>query len=435
MKGRKRGKDSRFDLSVKDCRAFDRTLTTEQVDWLGRLARAARADGLVIPLSDKRDDDDHVVYCDRDGTWRAGRYIGSLVFEGHTLTIEPRFGPEVAKWLTHSHHVQLTETLGELTASSSFVAVLLAMAWGSAFASAARHGLPALRTEAKTKGSTLRGRLSVQDSIALRASGRPDVVSVRRERTLDHVLSDVIVAAYTVLCREMRGLPVSWLPRQVEDMMPALIAASGARPAIPSEAELARIRYTPITAGFARVADLSYRIATGQGMGVSAAVDGQVHGVLLDVAELWELHVLDTLRRNQDFDVRHGTRDAGARGSLLRSAVDGRAHGTLIPDALLYEDGQVRVVVDAKYKNVREPQREDLYQMTAYLQHFRTRGQPVTGMLVYPHDPESADRSAIEDGNPWQFDDETELRFIALPADDAAAGSHCVQVMADVKAR
>jgi 5-methylcytosine-specific restriction enzyme subunit McrC len=293
--------------------------------------------------------------------------------------------------------------------------------------------LPALRTEVKTRGTTLRGSLSVRDSVALRAAGRPEVVSVRRERTLDHALSDVIVAAYTVLRREMRKLPsLPWPPPQVASLMPALIAASGPRPAVPSAAELARIRYTPITAGFARVAELSRRIALRQGMGVNAAVDGQAQGLLLDVAELWELHVLDVLRRSQPLEVCHGTREPRARGSLLRSAANGRALGTLIPDALVYEGGRVRVVVDAKYKNVREPQREDLYQMTAYLQHFRTPGRPAAGMLVYPRDPLNPASSAIEEGNPWRFDDDTQLRFVALPLDDAAAGAHCAGIIADI---
>ena len=51
-----------------------------------------RASDLVVPISGERDEDEPIVYCAWDGTWWVGRYVGSISFEGHSLTIEPRFG-------------------------------------------------------------------------------------------------------------------------------------------------------------------------------------------------------------------------------------------------------------------------------------------------------------------------------------------------------
>jgi len=80
----------------------------------------------------------------------------------------------------------------------------------------------------------------------------------------------------------------------------SLCAASfpcGLRPQGPSRAELERVRYTPITAGFAPVAELSLQFANRRGLASDSTPDGDCQGILLDVAEPWELYVLALLRR------------------------------------------------------------------------------------------------------------------------------------------
>jgi hypothetical protein len=62
---------------------------------------------------------------------------------------------------------------------------------------------------------------------------------------------------------------------------------TGARPRIPTKAELDRIRYTPITAGFAPIAELSRQIANRRGLAADIDASGETKVVLLDVAELW----------------------------------------------------------------------------------------------------------------------------------------------------
>ena len=79
-------------LAATDCSPLNPQPTAADADWLRRLAAGARASDLIVPISGDRDDDEPVVYCAWDGTWWAGRYVGSLSFEGRSLTIEPRFG-------------------------------------------------------------------------------------------------------------------------------------------------------------------------------------------------------------------------------------------------------------------------------------------------------------------------------------------------------
>lgn len=184
------------------------------------------------------------------------------------------------------------------------------------------------------------------------------MASVRRERSLDHAASRAIIPAYAVLRRWVGANDDRWLPARARELLPHLIAVTGLRPQVPSRAELERVRYTPITAGFAPVAELSRQIANRRGLAADSAPAGECQGVLLDVAELWELYVLAVLRRAAaGLGVRHGTREVAAAGSLLRSEVDGAVLGALRPDALVIEGGRTSASSTRSTSNYTRPPR------------------------------------------------------------------------------
>ncbi len=420
-------------LVARDCSPFAPQPTAAEAAWLRRLATNVRATDLVVPISGERDEDEPVVYCAWDGTWWAGRYVGSLSFEGHILTIEPRFGlATLRNWLFEATSVVLTDAPGKLREDESFIAQLLASVWAHGFVEAARHGLPALRRDVATKGPTIRGRLDVPASLRMIAAGGGQVVSIRSERSLDHAASDAIVAAYEVL-RRWLGVPdEQWMPARAKELIPNLIAVTGARPRVPTKAELDRIRYTPITAGFAPIAELSRQIANRRGFAADVDASGETKGVLLDVAELWEMYVLSVLRKAAaPLTVTHGTRDKAATKKMLHSDVTGQGLGTLIPDAILHAGGQVQCAVDAKYKSLQPsasapngPQREDLYQMAAYLGRFAPAvGRVSWGVLAYPLDPGRPSIPQAEQFSPWSLDGGRKVVFTSLPhvASDAVA--------------
>jgi len=410
-------------ITARDCCPLQPQPTADEAQWLRRLATSVRASDLVIPFTDERDDEP-IVYCAWDGTWWAGRYVGSLSFEGHRLIIEPRFGLSTLRnWLFEATSVVLTESPGQLRQDESFIVQLLATVWAHGFVEAARHGLPALRRDVSTKSSTVRGRLDIRSSLRLLASGGGEVVSVRSERSLVHAASDAIVSAYGVL---RRWLPdEKWLPQRAKELLPHLIAVTGSRPRVPTKAELDRIRYTPITAGFAPVAELSRQIANRRGLSADIEANGETKGVLLDVAELWEMYVLSVLRKAATpLTVKHGTRERMTSRKLLRSDVSGKEIGTLIPDAILFQHGEVRGIVDAKYKSIHPsasapqgPQREDLYQIAAYLGKFAS----ALGMLAYPSDPSKPAVAFAEAHSPWKLTGEKRVVFVALPHDPIEA--------------
>ncbi len=412
-------------LVARDCSPFEPQPTAAEAAWLRRLATRVHATDLIVPVSGECDEDEPVVYCAWDGTWWAGRYVGSLFFEGQCLTIEPRFGlATLRKWLLEATSGVLTDSPGKLREDDSFIAQLLASVWAHGFAEAARHGLPALRGDVATKGPTIRGRLDIPASLRLIATGGREVVSIRSERSLAHAASDALVAAYQVL-RRWLGVPdEQWMPARVKELIPHLMAVTGARPRVPTKAELDRIRYTPITAGFAAIAELSRQIANRKGLATDVGAKGETTGILLDVAELWEMYVLSVLRKAVvPLTVSHGTRQRSATRKLLHSDVTGRGLGTLIPDAILHAGGRTVGVVDAKYKQLHPsasapngPQREDLYQMAAYLGRFVPAASRVSwGVLAYPEDPARPSASQAELHSPWSLDSSRKIVFTTLP--------------------
>lgn len=386
--------------------------------WLERLANAANNGALVLRLGeDARDDDQPLVYCERDGTWWCGRYVGTVTFEGRRLVIEPRFGIDtLAQWLELALDVRLSESAGTMTPHEAFLPQLLARLWGHAIVRAARHGPPALRVDVNHHGVVVRGRLDVRATVSARARGSPGVSSIQRVRSLENPIVAAIAAAHEALRRRLGLVALQRLiPERARDLLSA-IGATGMRSAGPPEDEdIARIRFTPITAGYRSLVRLSLGIARNRGLLSDTSPDGQTTGVLLDVAELWELFVLEALRRARPRSrVLHGSRDARANGYLLTGKA--RAFlGRLMPDALILEGGS-SIVADAKYKSAHPRasrptgvEREDLYQMRAYVSRWSGAS---AGMLIYPS--EGAEPPVVTDG-PWRFDDGRELHFVSLP--------------------
>jgi 5-methylcytosine-specific restriction enzyme subunit McrC len=138
------------------------------------------------------------------------------------------------------------------------------------------------------------------------------------------------------------------------------------------------------------------------------------------------LFVLAALRRAaKGFEVLHGTTQAEGWDSLLRSDADGSSLGQMRPDAVVRRNRQPFGVLDAKYKrlwrsalNPNGPQREDLYQLAAYLSRYPESGW---GILAYPADPDRIGVPPAETLNPWRLQGGQRVCFVALPHDIESA--------------
>jgi len=413
-------------LVGRDLSPFDPAPAASQAGWLKDLQEHLRASEHVIRLGDPVDDDEHdlVVYCDNAGRWQAGRYIGEIRFRGRTLRIEPRLGmPAIERLLAGATNLIGVPGSTAAQTTESFIARLMAAVWCRSLDHAARHGPPAFRRQAVFEGVHIRGQLDVRRTARLRSAGSPHVASTTRSRDVENDVSRTLVCAERVLTQHI-GTD-QWQTRRAREIVPLLRGAVGARPRLPSESDLRAVRYTPITRPYQELADLSWRIARLEGFSATDD-DGSADGLLLDVAELWELFVLHCLRvAATDLRVDHGTTDT-ARVHLLRSRDHaGRGLGRLLPDVLVWDhDGRARVVADAKYKLLADSaerptgvDRGDLYQLTSYLSRYAPAGDAI-GALIYPGGDFERGPSTAERIGPWVSEVGHQVEFMHLPLDE-----------------
>jgi 5-methylcytosine-specific restriction enzyme subunit McrC len=157
---------------------------------------------------------------------------------------------------------------------------------------------------------------------------------------------------------------------------------------------------------------LSLSILAQRAPGTEAASDGKAFGILLDMAEIWELYVAKVLQVGLlELHVMHTGRLRENFHWLLGNRFDNDKVGSLRPDIMI-NDYQRRCVaiVDAKYKTTRLNSvnrtgvvTEDLYQLTAYLSAFGETDRRMDGFLVYPSDELGQIDGRLAPKNPWSL--------------------------------
>lgn len=349
---------------------------------------------------------------DVDG-WRAGRYVGEIYHRGQILEIQPRLGiATIASWISTALNVQvLPHTAGLTTSNAPLVIQLVAALWRAALLDAGRHALPRTRTRTRGTGLQIKGRLDPHQTITRRAQGHNDLAYTQRVRTLDNAASAAIVAADRILDQHLHG--TRWRGPRLDDDLQALRAAVGNHPRLPSRDQLRQVRYTPITIKYRRAAELSWRIARNQGLRTTASAD-TTHGLLLDVAELWELFLVHCTTRATTQNVTHGTALDQGDYLLTSRAQPERGMGRLYPDIIISSHSTTTAIIDAKYKRLTPPRgvdRDDLYQLYAY----SSRHNAAQSALVYPDLPDvtPAHEEAL---SPWTASDhQRNLSFFTVP--------------------
>jgi len=394
-------------LEFTDLSPYIGDLSSDEVQWLAKVAQIDPRDYRIGVESDRRPDDEGLplIEIGRDGRWWAGRFIGSMTIDGRRLTIRPRLGIHVVEtWLDQAFGLVAPPASARHAESETFIIRLLARLWCRAVDNATRHGLPLLRLPRSHEGLFVRGRLDTRRTIHLLGQGQLRVASVTHDRSLDHPVTRVLVRAERALAEHLTDT-AEWRTERVRQVMPHLRAAVGSRPRLPTVLELTRVRYTPITVPFRQAALLSHRIASM--LGYSAADEpGAAEGILVDVAELWELFVLNCVRRAipAGFGVEHGT-TAGQRTYLLESEQAGYGMGRLRPDVLVLRGDRTLAVIDAKYKRLAFSRERpsgvdpaDLYQLASYASRYKPEH---VAALVYPPDGD-AEPARAEARGPWR---------------------------------
>ncbi len=399
--------------------------------WLTRLSQSVMANDLVLPIGKKnRVEHEPIVYADALGDWWVGRYIGSVSFEGVTITIEPRFQMEFVARQLPLNKFALVNIDGREVHGKKLFHYLQALMWFNLFSRAAKHSLPVVKVESRHVSNVIRGRLDVRSSIHKISSGSSAVVSITAQRELLNPLSICIALAFNKI---QRWFPkqnlLHWLPPTLALRLQQVMSAVSRHHSIPSIAELNKVRYTSLTSAYKPLMKLSLQILNNRGADISEDSASKAKGLLLDVAELWEIYVLKVLKAvyQGQFEVVHGTE--GTNDYLLSSAITGKTMGKLLPDYLVKNGSEIKLIADAKYKRLGDapwlsPKRDDLYQMSAYVSRYQSKASfTAHSMLIYPQWTD--ERSAVIEDSPWLFSSGQSLSFITLPIDMPSA-VHCL---------
>lgn len=397
----------------------------EEDAWLLRFSDHLRHSDHVVPFGGRPrrldDEDEPALVRGADGRWWTGRFVGELNFEGREVRIEPRLGIDtVGVWLARAMNLAVVPRAATVGSGGPLIAQLLDRVWSAAVADAGRHGPPRFRRVEHLRGEFVRGSLDVAGTVALRNRRSPFVASRRESKTLDNPVSAAIVLADRTLS-SLLGTEKPWRPPQCESLIGQIRGELGSAPRMPGARELRRVRYTPITRGFERVAALSIEIARRRGTLTSAdAADSS--GILIDVAELWELFLLHCARRAfGQAQVEHGTALSSTAHLLVSTVDESRRMGRLKPDLLVRAGDREVAVLDAKYKRLRGSaerptgvDRGDLYQLAAYLS-----GHDVgLGALLYPAD--AGDAATAEEFGPWRMASGQQVGFLRMPIAEEA---------------
>ena len=409
-------------------------LTGDDEAWLRQLARTADTNALALKLSQygTQDVEPIVFFDERSGCWWAGRFIGEVQFQGINLRILPRFGmPQLQRWLSRIWGVRLFSTKGRYGNTRIWLWELLAKLWETRLLAAAKHGLPTIRQDEIHYGQTLRGRLQVRLTAKEFSTGRRTLVSSTRNRKVDHHIGGVIVRAFEHMRQELRQLgdERSWLTQRGVNLIEQIRASVSPREAVDAVESRVPIRYTPITESYRDAVELSRAIVRRRPLSSAVGGENDVLGSLIDMAEVWELYVYHLLRGTLgDVEVVHTGRNRDVSNCLLRSVQTGEALGRLMPDILILERNTDRLlaVIDAKYKTTKATperpdglQREDLYQLAAYLFAYGKPTELLNGSLVYPATQDTRQLIQLQKKNPWRFSaTHRQLWFLGLPCEE-----------------
>jgi len=408
--------DSGTIIVAQDCSPIPVT-RREDDDWLRKLVSTAKPADMLLHLGHQDDgpDDEPIASFDgASGMWWAGRYIGEVHLEGRTLRLEPRFGmPALMRWLSVIWGVRLVNSKGRYEQQRIWLWLVIAHLWAGRLIAAAKHGLPFRRLEQTHYGRALRGRLLARETALIRAIGDNRLASLTRARVVDPVIGGILLAAFARLGVALgpRGERNYWLPDRGKTLVDDLQSALSGSANVKTTGGHATVRYSPITENYRSVVDLSLSILAHRPRMAVSGGDRKAFGVLLDMAEIWELYVAKLLQMGlPGLRVSHTGRSTEHFRWLLSSANGDDRLGSLRPD-IIVTDHQDRclAVADAKYKTTRINASnrtgvvtDDLYQLTAYLSGFGDPASRLDGFLIYPADDGGQVPRRLSPQNPWK---------------------------------
>ena len=315
----------------------------------------------------------------------ASHYIGRYTYGDYNIIVNPRFGNIFSYLIGYATNIYLP--LGEShvaynTQNSSYW--LIALLWKAMLNNALTTGQIPKNYETITRNQrNYRGRLALSKHIHTNLCDATRFYCTYKKLSMDNVINRTVRTTYKVLKEKGASVVLTEF-----DAYDKYLDSMGVMSFIQNIREIDDINYTRLTAPYKSVMRLSKTIL--QNFNAEAANYGSdKKGVsyFIDVAELWEMYILKLLQNNLSAEYHVFSPNTYLGAKLLDDRIR-----EIRPDILIEKNGEVMMIIDAKYKNYfcfgavakNGISREDLYQMSTYLYHYGKEGKRIVGIFTSP---------------------------------------------------
>ena len=252
---------------------------------------------------------------------------------------------------------------------------LLLLMWRCAFERALRFSsIPKAYIQKNENMRCFRGRLDVAKHIKENLTDQSRFYCDYRPMSFDITINKVIRYVYKLVLNASSGIDrKAFLSLATHDERLAAFGVSNA-PVLPEAID--RIKYTRMTEAYRPLMAISKTLIKHFGAS-DYNCSSDALSYFVDWTEVWENYLLKVMQRNIPDYVFISPNDSSEKTFLLQCGREIR------PDFLVYKDGELIAVMDAKYKNYTKigniedekegiVNRQDLYQMTTYLYCYST---------------------------------------------------------------
>jgi 5-methylcytosine-specific restriction enzyme subunit McrC len=319
--------------------------------------------------------------------WVAGRFIGEAFFshekQNYKITIKPRFGEKVLlRMLEEIYNIRITKSASIQSKTEDwqhYIKRIIAFIWIQKLANANLHGLPKINYKKEYKGQSIKGRISVRQSIkSYYSSG--EVISIYREKKIDDTIAQILFQSYQIIRSDFgMGIGLNF-PDAAQDAINQ-INTSVKHNKIITESDYKNIKYKEIYLSWKPIIDFSWDILKRKQISLKQEQSKNGYGFFLDMAEIWEQYLRSLLKKKLvPLGWNYNTEKIVAYKNFFFQR-------ELIPD-IVFQKGNDILVWDAKYKrmigNFRDVDRSDFFQIHTYIQNFLNHKNVKSGGLLYP---------------------------------------------------
>lgn len=348
----------------------------------------------VLQFSNRQIEREPLVYFDYGRRlWMANRYIGECEFvykqQYYVLKITPRFGNHLLlKLFEYVYATKLPPSYHSLANSNALDIhkLLISMMWISVLRKALKHGLLKENKIVKERGTTIRGKFLVRESlIDVKANSILNYAYAVKD--INNIPNQIVYKAYEVLKRAY-FLSDHLLSNNIKSDLNKLGAMVNVKQSI-SLADYKKIRLNSMYYGYRSLLDLSWDIINRKELSIeNTNVLGK--SFFLDMAELWEVFVMKVLSKEL---IPKGWCFLPSEHKIYENTFYQRK---LIPDIVMQKGDKI-LVIDAKYKKMNfmkdDVDRTDIFQIHTYSYFFDDDNKYVYSSLVYPLEKELDDKT------------------------------------------